>query len=134
MIDKNSIIHKDAKISETAEIGPYVVIGPNVEIGNNVKIHSHVNISGYTKIGDETLIISFGTPGSKPKAVTSEEEPDSTSSAEEANTERFKVYDCVETGTADKTKFYKIFFSHVDVHTDQDDDKIALIDDEDSIK
>ncbi len=67
MIDKNSIIHKDAKISETAEIGPYVVIGPNVEIGNNVKIHSHVNISGHTKIGDETLIFPFSSIGNAPQ-------------------------------------------------------------------
>ena len=49
MIDKNSIIHKDACISSSAEIGPYVVIDKKVEIGNNVKIYSHVNISGNTK-------------------------------------------------------------------------------------
>ena len=67
MIDKNSIIHKEAKISESAEIGPYVVIGPNVEIGNKVKIHSHVNISGSTKIGDGTLIFPFASIGSAPQ-------------------------------------------------------------------
>jgi len=67
MIDKNSVIHKDAKISETAEIGPYVVIGPNVEIGNKVKIHSHVNISGNTKIGDGTLIFPFSSIGNVPQ-------------------------------------------------------------------
>ena len=61
-------------------------------------------------IGDETLVISFLTPGAKSKSTTTGEDPDSTSSAEEANTERFKVYDCVETGTADRTKIYKIFF------------------------
>ena len=67
MIDKNSIIYKEAKISESAEIGPYVVIGPNVEIGNKVKIHSHVNISGNTKIGDGTLIFPFASIGNAPQ-------------------------------------------------------------------
>ena len=67
MIDKNSVIHKDAKISDTAEIGPYVVIGPNVEIGKNVKIHSHVNISGNTIVGDETIIFPFASIGNAPQ-------------------------------------------------------------------
>ena len=67
MIDKNSVIHKDAKISETAEIGPYVVIGPNVEIRKNVKIHSHVNISGNTIVGDETIIFPFASIGNAPQ-------------------------------------------------------------------
>jgi len=67
MVDKNSLIHKDAKISETAEIGPYVVIGPNVEIGKNVKIHSHVNISGNTIVGDETIIFPFASIGNAPQ-------------------------------------------------------------------
>ena len=67
MIDKNSIIHKQAKISESAEIGPYVVIGPKVEIGDNVKIHSHVNISGNTKIGDGTIIFPFASIGNDPQ-------------------------------------------------------------------
>ena len=67
MVDKNSVIHKDAKISETAEIGAYVVIGSNVEIGNNVKIYSHVNISGKTKIGDGTIIFPFASIGNVPQ-------------------------------------------------------------------
>ena len=67
MIDKNSVIHKDAKISTSAQIGPYVVIGPNVEIGKNVKIHSHVNISGNTIVGDETIIFPFASIGNAPQ-------------------------------------------------------------------
>tara|TARA_B100000427_G_scaffold323094_1_gene326017 strand:- start:1 stop:786 length:786 start_codon:yes stop_codon:yes gene_type:complete len=67
MIDKNSIIHQDAKISDSAEIGPYVVIGPKVEIGNKVKVYSHVSISGNTKIGDGTLIFPFASIGNPPQ-------------------------------------------------------------------
>tara|TARA_B100000029_G_scaffold503481_3_gene580458 strand:+ start:2295 stop:3080 length:786 start_codon:yes stop_codon:yes gene_type:complete len=67
MIDKNSIIHQDAKISDSAEIGPYVVIGPKVKIGNKVKIYSHVSISGNTKIGDGTLIFPFASIGNPPQ-------------------------------------------------------------------
>ncbi len=67
MIDKNSVIHKDAKISESAEIGPYVVIGKHVEIGENVKIYSHVNISGNTKIGNDTKIYPFASIGNDPQ-------------------------------------------------------------------
>ena len=59
MINKNSIIHQDAKVSASAEIGPYVVIGPDVKIGENVTISSHVNISGNTTIGDGCKIFPF---------------------------------------------------------------------------
>ena len=67
MIDKSSIIHKDAKVSGSAEIGPYVLIGPNVKIGNNVTIHSHVNISGDTTIGDGCSIFPFASIGNYPQ-------------------------------------------------------------------
>ena len=67
MINKNSIIHQDAKISSSADIGPYVVIGPNVSIGNNVVIHSHVNISGNTLIGDGCKIFPFASIGNDPQ-------------------------------------------------------------------
>ena len=67
MIDKNSVIHKDAQISENVEIGPYVFIGPKVVIGSKVKIHSHVSISGNTKIGDETTIFPFASIGNDPQ-------------------------------------------------------------------
>ena len=67
MIDKNSIIHKDAKISSSAKIGPYVVIGQSVQIGENVKIHSHVSISGDTVIGDDCKIFPFASIGNDPQ-------------------------------------------------------------------
>ena len=67
MIDKNSIIHKDAYISNSAEIGPYVIIDENVEIGKNVKIYSHVNISGNTKIDEGTKIFPFACIGTHPQ-------------------------------------------------------------------
>jgi UDP-N-acetylglucosamine acyltransferase len=67
VIDKNSIIHKDAKISSSAKIGPYVVIGQSVQIGENVKIHSHVSISGDTVIGDDCKIFPFASIGNDPQ-------------------------------------------------------------------
>ena len=105
----NNLLHLDHP-SVFQELNIYEDLFSNVIRGTFTFIDTQGWAELLPLIGDETLIISFGTPGSKPKAVSSEEEPDSTSSAEEANTERFKVYDCVETGTADKTKFYKIFF------------------------
>ena len=69
MIDKNSIIHKDAKISSSAKIGPYVVIGQSVQIGENVKIHSHVSISGDTVIGDDCKIFPFASIGNDPQEL-----------------------------------------------------------------
>jgi len=67
VINKNSIIHQDAKVSANAEIGPYVVIGPNVKIGENVIVHSHVNISGDTTIGDGSKIFPFASIGNDPQ-------------------------------------------------------------------
>ena len=67
MIDKNSVIHKDAQVSSTAKIGPYVVIGANVKIGENVSIHSHVNINGDTVIGDGCKIFPFASIGNDPQ-------------------------------------------------------------------
>ena len=67
MINKNSIIHQDAKVSANAEIGPYVVIGPNVKIGENVIIHSHVNIYGDTTIGEGCKIFPFASIGNDPQ-------------------------------------------------------------------
>ena len=67
MIDKNTLIHPDAKISSSAKIGAYTVIGPKVEIGENVEIFSHVNISGDTKIGSGTKIFPFASIGTSPQ-------------------------------------------------------------------
>jgi len=67
MIDKTSIIHKNAKISKNVKIGPYTVIGPHVELNDNVEIHSHVHIEGNTTIGSETIIFPFASIGTDPQ-------------------------------------------------------------------
>ena len=61
-------------------------------------------------IGDETLILSFSTPGAGATQETVPEILESGSVAEEAFVQRFRVYDCEETTTGEKTKIYKLFF------------------------
>ena len=61
-------------------------------------------------IGDETLVISYSTPGGAGTKIDaqyagSETKPPNT---EEILRQRFKVYDCVEVGTGDRTKIYQL--------------------------
>ena len=51
-------------------------------------------------IGDETLVVSYWTPGGGGTQVdTQSQDPDSQTASEEITKQRFKVYDCVEVGT-----------------------------------
>ena len=59
-------------------------------------------------IGEETLIMTFFTPGGEDTAL--QENRTSQTKVEEANRERFKVYDIIEAGTRERTKIYKLFF------------------------
>ena len=60
-------------------------------------------------IGDETLVISYSTPGGGGTQVDIQsEDPDSQTASEEITRQRFKVYDCVEVGTGDRTKIYQL--------------------------
>ena len=62
-------------------------------------------------IGDETLILSFLTPGGQGTQTTVETtNRESTTAAEEAIRQRFKVFDCKETLLKNKTKSYQLFF------------------------
>ena len=61
-------------------------------------------------IGDETLIISFSTPGAGSTQESVPDSLDSSSAAEEAFEQRFRVYDCIETTTGERAKIYKLFF------------------------
>ena len=62
-------------------------------------------------IGDETLILSFLTPGGQGTQTTIETtNRESTTAAEEAVRQRFKVFDCKETLVKNKTKSYQLFF------------------------
>jgi hypothetical protein len=61
-------------------------------------------------IGDETLILTFMTPGGEgsKKKVSTKLEP--TSKSEEVYKQRFKVYDIIRTETGENHNIYKLFF------------------------
>ena len=60
-------------------------------------------------IGDETLVVSYATPGAGGTQVdTQSQDPTSQTASEEIFEQRFKVYDCVEVGTVDRLKIYKL--------------------------
>ena len=60
-------------------------------------------------IGDETLVVSYSTPGSGGTQVdTQSQDPTSQTASEEIFEQRFKVFDCVEVGTGDILKIYKL--------------------------
>ena len=60
-------------------------------------------------IGDETLVISYSTPGGQgTQADTNSQDPTSQTASEEITRQRFKVYDCVEIGTEEKTKIIQL--------------------------
>ena len=60
-------------------------------------------------IGDETLVISYSTPGGQGTQVdTQSQDIDSKTASEEISRQRFKVYDCVEVGTGDRIKIYQL--------------------------
>ena len=61
-------------------------------------------------VGDETLILTFMTPGGEgsTKKVSTKLEP--TSKSEEVYKQRFKVYDIIRTETGEVDNIYKLFF------------------------
>jgi hypothetical protein len=60
-------------------------------------------------IGDETLVVSYATPGAGGTQVdTQSQDPTSQTASEEIFEQRFKVFDCVEVGTGDRLKIYKL--------------------------
>jgi len=60
-------------------------------------------------IGDETLVISYSTPGGQGTQVdTKSQDPASQTASEEITRQRFKVYDCIEIGTEERTKIYQL--------------------------
>jgi len=62
-------------------------------------------------IGDETLIVTFLTPGGSGTQITANTtNRDSQTAAEEAVRQRFKVYDCKETLLQNRAKTYQLFF------------------------
>ena len=61
-------------------------------------------------IGDETIILSFSTPGAGSKQETVPDDLESGAASEEIFEQMFRVYDCTETTTGESSKIYKLFF------------------------
>ena len=65
-------------------------------------------------IGDETLELSYSTPGGEGTKVNTDSKEmailESGAGSEEAVKQRFHVYDCIEIGDEQKKKMYKLFF------------------------
>ena len=61
-------------------------------------------------IGDETLILSFSTPGAGSKQETVPDDLETGTASEEVFEQLFRVYDCKETTTGESSKIYKLFF------------------------
>ena len=60
-------------------------------------------------IGDETLVVSYSTPGGEgTQTDTKSQDTTSQTASEEIFSQRFKVYDCVEVGTGEKLKIYQL--------------------------
>ena len=74
-----------------------------------------IDTQGYAEsipiVGDETLILSYATPGGEgTKRSISSSDLDSQTASEEAVRQRFKIYDCIEVGLEERSKIYKLFF------------------------
>jgi len=67
MINKTSVIDKNAKLGKDIKIGPFCFVGRNVEIGDGVELLSNIHIEGNTKIGKGTKIFPFASIGTQPQ-------------------------------------------------------------------
>ena len=77
--------------------------------------YTFLDTQGYAEtipiIGDETLIISYLTPGGEgTQTDVSSSDLQSQTVSEEVVKQRFKVYDCVEIGMDERAKIYQLYF------------------------
>ena len=77
--------------------------------------YTFLDTQGYAEtipiIGDETLIISYLTPGGEgTQTDVSSSELNSQTASEEAVKQRFKIYDCIEIGMKERAKIYQLYF------------------------
>ena len=77
--------------------------------------YTFLDTQGYAEtipiIGDETLIISYLTPGGEgTQTDVSSSDLQSQTVSEEVVKQRFKVYDCVEIGMEERAKIYQLYF------------------------
>ena len=59
-------------------------------------------------IGDESLVVTFLTPGGE--GTSNRDITTSRDVVEETIRQRFQIYDCIEVGTQERAKIYKLFF------------------------
>ena len=75
MINKEAIIHQDAKLAAGVSVGYGSIIGADVEIGLNTWIGPYVIIKGPTTIGANNKIFQFSSLGDEPQDITYQGEP-----------------------------------------------------------
>ena len=93
------------------ELNIYEDLFSNVLKGTYVFLDTQGHAETIPIIGDETLIMTYTTPaGEGSKIDTDKADAGSQIASEEALRQRFKIYDCTQVGTQEKTKIYKIFF------------------------
>ena len=93
------------------ELNVYEDLFSNVLKGTLTMIDTQGLAETIPLIGDETLVLSFLTPGGEGTQITTEStDRDSQTAAEEAVMQRFKVYDCKETLLQNRSKSYQLFF------------------------
>ena len=93
------------------ELNIYEDLFSNVLKGTYVFLDTQGHAETIPIIGDETLIMTYTTPaGEGAKIDTDKADAGSQIASEEALRQRFKIYDCTQVGTQEKTKIYKIFF------------------------
>ena len=97
--------------SAFVELNIYEDLFSNVLKGS----YTFLDTQGYAEtipiIGDETLIISYLTPGGEgTQTDVSSSELNSQTASEEAVKQRFKIYDCIEIGMKERAKIYQLYF------------------------
>ena len=95
------------------ELNIYEDLFSNVLKGTYVFLDTQGHAETIPIIGDETLIMTYTTPAGEGSRILHQkfkDNPRSRMASEEALRQRFKIYDCTQVGTQEKTKIYKIFF------------------------
>ena len=109
----NSIIHLNAA-GVFVSLDIYEDLFSNVLRGTFTFIDNQGLAETVPIIGDEDLVISYGTPGAEGTGTDFQEKKDLTSEdkSEEVIRQKFKVYDCIENSLTEEGsgKIYKLFF------------------------
>ena len=91
------------------ELSIYEDLFSNVLKGTYVFLDTQGYAEMIPLVGEETLILSYSTPAGE--GTGNKELTNSQIKAEEAIRQRFKIYDCIQMGTQERAKIYKIYFT-----------------------